>query len=474
MPKFTHTNVGTPYMASEFIRTRPAVLTCLILIAIAFFPIPAAAQNNIYDTLQFTFTDDLTAEHTFEGRAGQIIAISQEPVDVGLASLVLIAPNGAEVERDTPGDSPLLHLGRLQLPADGTYILIVTAFEPGTYNLMVVTRETPVLNYHPFAGTQEYLSETIYSLDYTFEGEAGDSILLVASSEFFDPMMTLYAPNGARITTDDDSGGDLRAHIETTLTQTGLHRFTVNSYIPDGKGQLMVNLALVDSSFIHVGETREITFDAETREMVLNFNANDGDVLGVNVFDVYGIAELQVRQNPNDQYPLLATSQTTDTNARFPLGRFVIPYDSPPYESYRLIVRAVDDNVAGTVRVTLSRLDQDTLEDGNTRVFVGIKDPTANLHFDVNGDSTVRFGVKQTRLNPHFTSVPYRVTITQNGETLATYTLADVDQFFDAELNGAFLAQKGRVDVQVELLDPAALIEPVWFSFSSQINYGIG
>ncbi|WP_119067150.1 PPC domain-containing protein [Aggregatilinea lenta] len=66
---------------------------------------------------------------------------------------------------------------------------------------------------------------------YRFDGRAGEMWLIaVQTQDNFDPLVTLYAPSGDVLGTNDDrSASDLSSEIQVTLPETGTYRVLVES-----------------------------------------------------------------------------------------------------------------------------------------------------------------------------------------------------------------------------------------------------
>lgn len=77
----------------------------------------------------------------------------------------------------------------------------------------------------------DYLVEDNSYIDtYSFEGRAGQRIVVRMSSPELDSYLLLLDPNGNSIAQDDDSGGNLDAQIDVVLPVNGTYTLYANSY----------------------------------------------------------------------------------------------------------------------------------------------------------------------------------------------------------------------------------------------------
>jgi len=71
---------------------------------------------------------------------------------------------------------------------------------------------------------------------YTFEGSAGDSVVveMVTDGEFGDPYLLMLDQRGQLLVVDDDSAGGLDAQIQTELPRGGTYSIIATSYTDHG------------------------------------------------------------------------------------------------------------------------------------------------------------------------------------------------------------------------------------------------
>lgn len=79
--------------------------------------------------------------------------------------------------------------------------------------------------------------------EWTFFGNAGDSVVIYIESGEFDSIMALYSPSGGLIGESDDYDG-YNPRIEVTLADAGTYRIVVGAYSQDSGGVYTITLDL--------------------------------------------------------------------------------------------------------------------------------------------------------------------------------------------------------------------------------------
>lgn len=85
--------------------------------------------------------------------------------------------------------------------------------------------------------TNRTLNDGSYFNAYTFEGVAGERIVIDLVSVDFDAYLILVAPNGQSIAQNDDGGQGTNARISIVLPATGTYQIVANSYRPRETGR---------------------------------------------------------------------------------------------------------------------------------------------------------------------------------------------------------------------------------------------
>lgn len=192
--------------------------------------------SNVY------FADDWT----FTAAAGTAVVIGLES-DQFDAFLFLFGPDGELVAYNDDFGNSTNSFVSYQLPADGDYTIEVTSYsegESGEYRITFQAGESvnPERSVTEIAyndsldgslGVADGISRTgsgHFADDFTFTGNAGDSLSIDLSSIYFDTYLFLYDPDGNLVAENDDYGGTSRSYIWYRLNSSGTYTVEVSSY----------------------------------------------------------------------------------------------------------------------------------------------------------------------------------------------------------------------------------------------------
>ncbi len=79
--------------------------------------------------------------------------------------------------------------------------------------------------------------------EYSFDGEAGQSVRIDLTSSDFDTYLALFSPNGRLVGENDDiSNADTNSRLTVTLPATGPYRVVVNAFDSTGRGQYLLTV----------------------------------------------------------------------------------------------------------------------------------------------------------------------------------------------------------------------------------------
>ncbi len=188
---------------------------------------------------------------TFEGEEGRVVTIAMNGTDGVLdCYLELYDPEGALLtDDDDSGEGLNALIETYTLPVAGAYRIIARGGEfgpTGTYMLTVARAEMVVQGTLAYSETVEAVLPSGTRHHWLFEGEEGDvvSISMVGVDEGMDAYLELFAPNGVRVATDDDSGPATDAAIsEFELPVSGTYRIVARGHSDEDIGRY--RLALV-------------------------------------------------------------------------------------------------------------------------------------------------------------------------------------------------------------------------------------
>ena len=191
---------------------------------------PEATPQPTGNVLQYgesvtgTITDnDPRSTFTFNGTAGQIVAITMERLSGDLDSyLQLIGPDGEVLtEDDDSGGELNARIWWFALPEDGTYTIVATRYgeaegaTSGEFRLTLREGQSQSNSLGYGDQVTGELSDAHFEDYWVFEGTAGDliTISMERTSGDLDSYLLLLDPAGRRVAEDDDSGGELNARI---------------------------------------------------------------------------------------------------------------------------------------------------------------------------------------------------------------------------------------------------------------------
>ena len=188
-------------------------------------------------------------EYTVQGRAGEQLVLDLRSSDFD-TYVILIQPDGEQVENDDHEGDRTRSMVTTTLPADGSYRVLVTSYESGetgAYDLTIrggggagdvsfasasgIRTERGELN-----SADQTLRTGEFVDTYTFEGAPGQRIRLDLESSEFDTYLGLHPPRGEAVQ-DDDGGGEVgHSVIEYDLTEPGTYQVFVTSYAAEETG----------------------------------------------------------------------------------------------------------------------------------------------------------------------------------------------------------------------------------------------
>lgn len=197
--------------------------------------------------------------YEFQGFPGQRVSIDLTSDDFDTV-VRLVPPRGEQQENDD-ADSDVGHsLLDLELSEAGTYEVLVTSYEAGEtgeYELRIDVagggrsgadaRDVVLLDFGETAdgaladGDSE--EDGQYTDLFTFDGEAGEEVVIELETDDFDPLLRLRLPNGEELQNDDwDDRLDL-SRIELRLPESGRFRVAATSYAEEETGDYRLRLS---------------------------------------------------------------------------------------------------------------------------------------------------------------------------------------------------------------------------------------
>lgn len=275
--------------------TRSLFGVLLVLVLLFSALVSVSAQ----DTIDFGQTVAGTAngaelQYTFNATGGATVTVtlSSEVFDTLIR---LEDASGAVIAQDDDGGEGLNSLLTVNIPADGTYTIVVTSFsgEPeGAFELSLTAVEISSI------AVGDIVDGVANGVPVTYELalEEDNAIIIELVSPDFDTLLTVRNADGGTVVQDDDSGVNLNSFLIFVPPTTGDYTITANSFggAPDGSFTLSITVPetvatlvnteteeVIEGGFVsgELGkETASFTFDAVADAdyiMILNSDAFD-------------------------------------------------------------------------------------------------------------------------------------------------------------------------------------------------------
>ncbi|HLI28984.1 MAG TPA: PPC domain-containing protein [Chloroflexota bacterium] len=199
-----------------------------------------------------------TGRWTFEGTAGERVAITLDGVGDWDTLVELLAPDGSREDLDDDSGYNLNSWLSRRLAQTGTYTIVVRPFSadgctgdylllgwmgpPGTSDPNVAASNLGTTADVVFRGSLREFGER---QEWRFAGRAGDELILYAVRSLgsrFDPLVELLGPDGLLLARDDDSGGGLNSFLQGVLPQDGEYTLAIRSARDDCAGEYLLTL----------------------------------------------------------------------------------------------------------------------------------------------------------------------------------------------------------------------------------------
>ena len=178
-----------------------------------------------------------------EGKSGQIVKIEglAEPFDIALD---LYNPQGDPISTNDDGGGGHNALITALLKESGRYLLRVHAFGDGGSGAYRIQRKPDPVRPVKIGGRAEGVVGTGSSDIWSFEGKAGQTVILSVRSRDFDTHAIVFGPDAIEITNDDNGRDDTDSLVSVRLPLTGVYTIWVSSR--NGGGKYVVRLVDAD------------------------------------------------------------------------------------------------------------------------------------------------------------------------------------------------------------------------------------
>ena len=192
---------------------------------------------------------------------------------------------------------------------------------------------------------------------YTFDGQAGQRIVIEMDSAEFNTYLILLEPDGGNLAQDDDGGGSGNARLITTLPRSGRYTVLANSRLAGETGQYRISVSELEQTPNASAETilqergtlgpnSQVWPEDNSLFLEYQFYGTQGQTVTITMesseFDTYLMLfdeSWQILAQNNDTSP-----QNTDS-----ILVLTLPYTG----TYRVIANALDDRGRGRFELTV-------------------------------------------------------------------------------------------------------------------------
>lgn len=201
--------------------------------------------------------------YELEGQPGQRVRLdlSSDELDT---YLILVAPNGEQIENDDAEDGRAHSVIETELREAGTYSVLVTSYsiETGAYELSIdlaapsstAGRGRDVISLAmgramdgSLAAGDERLEGGQFFDRYAFDASPGQPILLELASDELDTFLILQFPDGTLVANDDSLDQVRTSRVELMAPQAGRYHVSATSYSEGETGKYRLSLGAGDA-----------------------------------------------------------------------------------------------------------------------------------------------------------------------------------------------------------------------------------
>jgi hypothetical protein len=245
------------------------------------------------------FTAGQADSWTFEGTAGERVAVTLDSVNGWDTLLELIAPDGSREDVDDDGGYDLNSWLTRRLNQTGTYTVVARPLSSegctGDYVVMGWMGAPERSDANRAAGALGTTAQFTYRASlrefgerqaWTFTAEQGNELIIYLPRSVgsrLDPFIELQAPDGQLLARDDDSGGGLNSFLQGVMPQGGTYTLNVSAAREDcgGEYRLSVEPDWGAQSRLRgdlpLGDAASGSLNLDTRRDVWSFPATAGE-----------------------------------------------------------------------------------------------------------------------------------------------------------------------------------------------------
>ncbi|MGB3136024.1 MAG: trypsin-like peptidase domain-containing protein [Nodosilinea sp.] len=219
----------------------------------------ATVQGQLNDTSNMLPDGSFYNPYRFEGRAGQTVTIDMSSGEVD-PYLILLAPDRDDfsIQDDDSGGSLNARIST-RLPYTGSYLVLANTVSPGEaggYQLRLSQGEQSQGGQSPpttsSVGLRQQgalgpgdrtLQDGSFFQEFTFQGQAGQRVVIRLESPDFDTYLILVDEARNRVDENDDANSNTsNSEISAQLPSNGTYTVLVNSYQRGGRGRYLLTV----------------------------------------------------------------------------------------------------------------------------------------------------------------------------------------------------------------------------------------
>jgi len=282
--------------------------------------------------------------------------------------------------------------------------------------------------------------------EYTFDAQAGDTIIATLSSADFDSFLLLRGPDGIELASNDDFNG-LDSQIgPLPLPESGEYTLVVSSYAMyedssiSGDFTLQVHAVTLDEITSDAPQT--MTFSATSQLYYFSFDGEVGDVIDIVVTsddDVDTVLTLT---------DALGSIITSDDDGGTGYNPEIYQFSLSVSGTYMIFISTTD--TVGTAEIVLSQETAATLDEGAQEVKITAKMYSRALTYEAQAGETVLLNVSVIAGE----SVDVTISAFQGDVTLMSYSTTRIPE---GTVLGFDVPEDGQVEIFVSGSNPGAV-----------------
>ncbi|MBZ0278019.1 MAG: hypothetical protein K8I60_17865 [Anaerolineae bacterium] len=247
--------------------------------------------------------------------------------------------------------------------------------------------------------------------EYQFTASAGDFLIITMDSPTLDGNVSLTSDTTSSFfyRYDDDSGPDRNARLATIIPEDGTYLLTLGTFTSEG-GDYVLAISRGTASPLNMGEPVQSVFDNEHDVFYYTFTGTAGSAVDLGAVAADGLDTRLEIFDPNGNSAASDDDSGGDFNPL--ISGAVLSADG----TYLAILTPYSTPAKGTVTVTLSESQMQSLDTGSVQFVLGDKRTSDVAQFTGTAGETVQLIITLVSGD----AINSYVTVTQGTDTIAT------------------------------------------------------